>query len=106
MRFVQVTFDNKDFVGMTENTHKDPFVALHQAALLLGTPEGNRLIPFKTIGNGEEYVDQPLMIPTGACIILEFQKTGKTFQKYKEALSGLVLPPAEIAKPRIISRMN
>lgn len=104
MRFVQVMFDGKDFVGMTASTHTDPFVELHNPAALIAAPGLNKIVPLRNSG---EYVPDAVMrIPTSLCVVLEFSHTSKTLKAYQQAVSGIILPNSGIEKPKIVARMN
>ena len=103
MRFVQIMFDNKDFVGMTDSTHQDPFIALHEPAALAQRPDGIGIMPFKRL---PDFVNAPIMFPLGACVMMDLHPEGPTFKAYQRSMSDIVLPQKDIAKPRIIARMN
>lgn len=104
MRFVQVMFDGKDFLGETNNTHKDEFIILHHpVAMVKG---GTILVAFETL---PDIIPGPLVFPTMACITFDIKREGVTRERYLEALNSLPPSPVgdrRILEPKIITRMN
>ena len=104
MRFVQVMFDGKDFVGMTDNTHQDPFIALASAAALIHTPAGIKVLPFKKL---DDYLHEPIMFPTTVSVMIPLHPEGRTMKAYQAAMSEIVIPNnGGIHKPRIVTRAH
>jgi hypothetical protein len=93
-------FDNKDFVGMTDNTHQDPFIALHNPAVLTpGTDQAIR--PMKDM---KDYTSGPLIFPSGACVVVDMHPEGPCHKLYQQVMSGIFYPKNKVVL--VGKRMN
>lgn len=94
IRFVQVLFGNKEFVGGTESRPDDPFIVLRDPAFVVRIPvgQGKEQIGVTPLKNVSDYVPQELMVPAQGALAIELNPDGILMKTYRQITSGLHLP--------------